>query len=625
MSLVAPPVPGVSSPTAIAALLLTSIPHLRDLGLTHPTATEVLAATHTSRSRAYALKARLEALLVELVRPVGRPPASPPTPVDTGEVSRAVLDFVMEHPGCIHLGRTRRRYSDTFRCFILDLIARHPDLDLAALADAARVPLGTLKDWLRGGREAVEQTESPLPVEPDTDPTRGPQIETILTAWKDWTGSFIAFCDHVQRHLRIPCGRTMISRILEAGGVRIRKRRPGRTPDESALRGQFETFFPGAQWSADGSPIQVTVDGETYSFNLELEVDTHTAALVGMSLRDNEDEEAVVGAFRDGVTTSGEAPIAQLLDNRPSNHTNGVKEALGDTMKIPRTLGRPQNGAHVEGAFGLFQQTAPPVELDSSSPRELARQVLALVVQIWARTLNHRPRPDRGDRSRVEQYRGDVPTPEEVKAAHATLAERLRKQETARETRRARLDPQVSALLDEAFESLDLLDPERHIRDGIATYPLDAILPAIAIYETRARRGTLPEGVDARYLQGIVRRIAQEDEGVAITDALLLLRLRVRDAALRDLQATHARIESETRETLDRIPLLVDAALATDSLLDRHFWLSATADLIRDETPNQHGSLLRKAARRIHATHRVPHRQRLTAARRLASMAIPLS
>ena len=255
--------------------------------------------------------------------------------------------------------------------------------------------------------------------------------------------------------------------------------------------------------------------------------------------------------------------------------------ALGDERdEFETAILASRAGMSVEGAFGLFQQTAPPVELDSSSPRELAQQVLALVVQVWARTLNHRPRPDRGDRSRVEQYHGDVPTPQEVKDARSSLAERLRKQEAARETRRARLDPQVSALLDEAFERLDLVDPERRIRDGIAIHPLDAILPGIAIYETRARRGTLPEGVDARYLQGIVRNIAQEDEGVAISDALLRLRLKVRDAAVHDLQATHARVLRENRQTVDCIPRFLDAALETDRLLDRHFWLSAAADLI---------------------------------------------
>mgnify|MGYP003972226703 FL=1 len=98
-------------------------------------------------------------------------------------------------------------------------------------------------------------------------------------------------------------------------------------------------------------------------------------------MRDTEDGAAVVEAFEDGVATTGQPPIAQLLDNRYSNHTDEVTQALGDTLKIRRTQGRPQNGAHVEGAFGLFQKKAPDIVLDTSDDRELGRNVLDMVVQ----------------------------------------------------------------------------------------------------------------------------------------------------------------------------------------------------------------------------------------------------
>jgi hypothetical protein len=177
----------------------------------------------------------------------------------------------------------------------------------------------------------------------------------------------------------------------------------------------------------------------TFTFNLELDVDTHTGALVGMSLRDNEDGAAVAEALVDGVAATGAAPVALLLDNRSSNHTDEVVDALGETLKIRRTQGRPQNGAHVEGAFGLFQQMVPAIVLDTLHRRELARGVLGLVVQTWARTLNHRPRNDSDGRSRVQRYEEDKPTPDQVEAARAALQERLRKQELARQTRAARL------------------------------------------------------------------------------------------------------------------------------------------------------------------------------------------
>lgn len=398
-----PPQGAAVSPLLTAGLLLAAIPLLDSLGLPHPTATAVLAATGASRSHAYALRSRIEALLRTVVRPPGRPAKAEPAPVDTGAISRAALDFGHDHPGAVGGTRARRRYSDDFRRFVLDLAATHRSVGLDAFAEAIRVPLATLKDWLAGGLQATRPVDS-LATAPSSDPTE-PQIETLLAVWKTWKGGFCAFCRHMQHDWRIPFGRTLIAEILAGYGVRFARRRSGRSPDEDALRGQFETFFPNAQWVGDGSPIDVVFGAETFTFNVELMVDPYSGAVTGASVRDNEDAVAVVEAFADGVATAGEAPIAVLLDNKPSNHAETVEEALGDTKIVRATPYRPQNKGHVEGAYGLFQQVAPALVVALGAPREVAQQVLELVVTMWARTLNHRPRKDRGGRSRVELHR----------------------------------------------------------------------------------------------------------------------------------------------------------------------------------------------------------------------------
>ena len=614
-------------PTFAAGLLLISIPLLAAHDLPHPTATAAIGAMGVGRSRAYEVKAAIIDALPELVRSPGRP-VKPPTAPPAGEtetVTRAVARYVMDHPGCVHGGPRRHRYGDGFRVFVLDLCATHRELELATFAEATLLPLGTLKDWLRGGHEAVEKPEPGNLAASPHDKAKGPRIESILAAYETWEGDFSSFCDHVQLQLRIPWGRTTISGILHAHGLRKPKRRRGRRPDEKATRGQFETFFGGSMWSADGSPLVVTIDGITYTFNLELNVDTHTGAFVGVSFRDNEDGAAVAEAFADGVSTTGAPPIAQLLDNRPSNHTDEVTEALGDTMKIRRTQGRPQNGAHVEGAFGLFQQMAPGIALDTSDQRELARQALILVVLTWARTLNHRPQDDQDGRSRVHRYFDDAPTPEEVEAAKQALRERQRKQDKARLTRQARLDPVRREVLDLAFDRLGLLDPEGNIRDAIAGFPLDDIIAGIAIFEAGHERGTLPDGVDGRYLLGIVKRIAGEEEGVAFAEKLWQARRDAGDLVFQHLDEQREQHQDDAFDTMDLVRRFVDLAMDTDRALDRAFWLRATADTIEDEPKAEHHAMFRVAARRIHATHRVPKKQRNAATRRLAAMSQPIA
>jgi len=608
------------SPLVVAGLILAAFEHLERLGLTRPTARAVLEATGAGRAQAYEYRRQVLELLPHLHRSPGRPPAAPP-PVDAlPQLALEVLQFVMKHPGCVDGGEERSFYSDDFRRFVLELRDQHTDIDLDSFCRAISMPLGTVEDWIRNAEAQLDLIPEPTPAFDATTP----RIESLLEAWRRWDGTFIGFCEHAQTDLRIPYGRAEIARILEIHGVRIPHRRPGHTPDEKALRKTFETFFPGAQWVGDGMQVAFRLNGRTFTFNLELNVDCHTSALVGASLRKEEDSKAVIDAFKDAVETTGAAPIAELLDNKAPNLTDEVKNALGDTMRIRATLGRGQSKAHVEGAFGLFQQTAPALEINARSEEQMAEETLKLLVQIWARTLNHRPRPDRNDRSRVELYRSEQPTEEQIEHARTALRERHRKQELQEQTRRARQDPIARQMLDTAFERLGLADPDGNIRAAIAGYPLDAVLAGLATFEGKRRAKTLPPAVDARYLLGIVRNIAQEDEGLKIADALLRVRVEARDLALTALRSSYDAVTRSSLNALEQLMAIIDRFLSSERTIDRFFWIDAAARTISAAASTDRDSLVRQAARRIHTSYRTPHRERLAAARRLITKVVSL-
>jgi hypothetical protein len=618
-----PVVPSAASPVSpllTAALLLAALPRLDQLGLAHPTAREVIAATGVSRSQAYTLRDRIVDVLPACQRPPGRPPAEPAPPAPPG-FARRVLDFVYDHPGAVHGGPERRRYSDGFRLFVLDLLAEHAEIPLSSISDEIRVPEETLRDWLRGERPHVDP---PPTLATDRSPT-GAQIETVLDAYSRWKGSFTAFCDHVQTHLRIPFGRTILADILELHGARVPARREGRRPDEIGLRDQFETFFPGAQWVGDGTLLNAVIDGHTYTVNVELLVDAHTGAFVGTEISPVEDSAAVLAAFRDGAATTGAHPLAVLLDNKPCNHTTEVDLGLVGSVRIRATLYRAQNKAVCEGAFGLFKSTAPDIHLSTDDPAKLAQQVAALVVATWARAVNHRPRRDRSGRSRLGLYGADPPSPEDIESARAALHERRRRQELARQTRAARQDPAVRALVADAFARLGLVDPEGHLATAIAGYALDHVVAGVATFTGMKTAGTLPDGADARYLLGIVRNVAREDETWHVADELWRLRLAEHDRALGRLDDERERL-AEDADPEPLVKAYIDRALATTRGLDRHFWLSAAADVMNAEPePYLALPLYRLAARRISATHAVPHRQRLAALRYIAARVVPLA
>ena len=612
-------------PVVVAALLLLARALCGLLALPAPSVAEILAATKAPRSTAYELLDVIVELLPTLVRTRGRPPKPTTTTTTTegGALTRAVLGYVMGHPGCVRRGEARQHYSDAFRRFVLDLRAEHEAVEIEAFADATGLPLGTLKDWLQRPTSPTEATE-PEPAAPARPDAEGPQMQTVLDAWPRWEGGFLGFCEHVQGELRVPFGRDLVARILEVHGLRRRAKRDGRRPDEIALRGAFRTFFPGAQWVGDGMQVPVVVDDRRFTFNLELDVDAYTGAFAGASVRREEDAAAVVEAFNDGVLTTGAAPLALLLDNRPSNHTPDVDLALGDTIRIRATPERPQNKAHVEGAFGLFSQVLPELVLDTRrGEHALAAAFLSLIVQVWARTTNHRPRKDRGGRSRVDLY-SDPPSDEQVEQARRELRETAERQERARRTLEARRRPDVLLLLDTHFARLGLLDPERHIRIAIAGHPFDAIVDGIAIFEGKRLAKTLPDGVDARYLHGIVRNIAAQTEGEHMARRLFALRIEARDTMLASLVAARD-IACAVPDTTRVVADCVDRALAVQSPLERTFWLDSLANVIRARDPAQHPALFAAAARRIEATFALTPRERHDAVRLLADRVVVLA
>lgn len=184
----------------------------------------------------------------------------------------------------------------------------------------------------------------------------------------------------------------------------------------------------------------------------------------------------------------------------------------------------------------------------------------------------------RRGRSRVQLCADEQPKDEQIVAAKAVLEERRRLQDLAFRTRQARLDPIVRALHDEVFDRLRFDDPTGNVKDAIARYPYNAVIAGIATFEGKRDAGTLPPDVGPRYLLGIVRHVAERDEGLAIAEHLWRLRLSAQDAALARLD--DARL-AHVGAAAEQVRSFIDHALADHGPLVRSFWLTAAADVLQ--------------------------------------------
>jgi len=137
------------------------------------------------------------------------------------------------------------------------------------------------------------------------------------------------------------------------------------------------------------------------------------------------------------------------------------------------------------------------------------------------------------------------------------------------------------------------------VRDAIACYPRDAIVDAIAIFEAKQQRGTLPDGADSRYLLGIARNLDHVHEADAITQALLRHRVEARDHFLAALLRERDDILSET-DLNTRFDTIAQRLVAADRELDRLFWIDALVLAAPAQQDGRH-AFARRCARRIHA------------------------
>lgn len=564
---------------------------------------------------------RVKAALGKLHHPPGRSPRPADEKAEL-DLLVAVREFLMEHPGCVESRESRRVYHPSYRDFVLGELGPGGAAESLTHERAALllgIPLGTLKDWLAVPKQVpTSSAESPTAGDPPktVDPKEphfeiaNPRIATILREFPRWKGSFDSFCRFLSDQWDIHLGKTFIATVLEMDGLR----RPNRRGREKRhwSPGTFRALFPGAQWIGDGKMVVIEWLGEKMVFNLEAFLDNASNAVVGLEITDTEDEAAVLAAHAHALSTTGEAPLAVSLDRRSSNHTDAVRDAVAPADLMATIKARPTAKAPVEGLFGLFSQTAPPLLVTGITSREQARSALRLFILGWAWARNRRPRQRLGGRTPADFYQQARPTPEEIEAAKEYLLELKRREESARRTLAQKADPVRRQLLDEAFQELGIVDPDGLLLPRLAAYySVEAIIQGLATFRSKTRMGTIPIGADpGRYLAGIIRRIHGTIEDQYFAEALLELRIRHREISLSRIEAEAASMTREARSTSQLSWDLLKRALSATHTIDYRFWFQRTKSALADLTATMRKALYTWMTRIISRAHQVQRDRR---------------
>ncbi len=584
-----------------AALLMIAREVLPELNW--PTTDALLARLQAGRTQTYAMASRLREHLAGLCGKPGRPPVSTPPESRLMPVARATLDYLMRHPGACSAHQERCHYSDGFRCFIVGLVEPGQlaeGFTVDELSQACNVPRGTLKDWLN------DKPRKPAP--PRQNELVQQHQHEILSLYETWEGDFLGFCRFVREEHGLPYGPTYIGHLLEMTGARTRKKK---VKQAVWSHDTYRKLFPGAQWLGDGSTVKIQKISmqwgeEVFAFNLEMILDVASGAVVGMAVSDFEDEAVLLEAFADAVDNTGAAPYALSLDNRASNHTEKVAEAVkeADSELLATTLGRGQSKAPLEGTFGLLNQDLPRLLVVGDSLREQARSMLILIVLAWSRGRNGRPRKNLNKKSPADYYRSHQPTPAEIDEIKRWIRELRRRQEKLRQTRQQRADRVKVDFLKQALAELGIEDPNDKLAIDLSFYGRDAIVDGLATYQAKSNMGTLPaDALPGPYLGGMIRNKSRQLEIILQSEKNIENRKKLDDLSLRHLCREADLLEQESDQQLLWKQKLY-RTLHAPRTVDYYFWSGRCAEHLAKLDQPERLAEYRRAARYIAANYK---------------------
>ena len=171
-----------------------------------------------------------------------------------------------------------------------------------------------------------------------------------------------------------------VGEILVANGLykpEIRRRRPG---FYQALR----QGIPNGLLSVDGSEFTVWINQVSYKFNLELGVDVESYCHTGFSVSESETSQEFIRVIEAHKKLWG-TPVGLVSDHGSANLSDESRAYLeaNDIEALPAGPANPKGNGTVEGAFSEMKGVIGTIDLETLSPRNLAKAVLEKVVSIY--------------------------------------------------------------------------------------------------------------------------------------------------------------------------------------------------------------------------------------------------
>lgn len=252
----------------------------------------------------------------------------------------------------------------------------------------------------------------------------------------------------------------------------------------------------------DGKEVAIDVRGEQYCFNLEMAKDMFSEVITGHSITDEEDVQAVWSVLEQHSHRYVN-PLALLMDNDKSN-SKVVAEKLEGIIPIFAFKGCPQTKAVLEGEFGNLEREIGTLRIGGENERELAREILKAIVNLYVGHRNQKPRFSVCDRAPLKLME-ERPSKKEIERAKEELKRRQERSLALGEN--PPLRPEKLVLIEDILtrSKLRVEDRERFFKTMLK-YDEKAIREAEAEFFAMSQRDSFSETKrTGQYFAGIVR------------------------------------------------------------------------------------------------------------------------
>lgn len=300
------------------------------------------------------------------------------------------------------------------------------------------------------------------------------------------------------------CGksRRLITDILVANG-RYKEKVSEKYP---VYRPRIKRFYPNAQVVLDGKEKDIELWGEKFSFNLETLQDMSSEAITACKLSDEEDGRVVRAVIEEHLEKYG-SPLSILYDNSSANLSSEVSEVLKEYHIIPINAfkGRPQTKAILEGEFGLFERTVGELKIDGLKKKDLAKDILSIVVDIYIKMRNMMGRCSICNRRPLDLM-NYAPTEQEMDNAKRDLKEIKKRSDRLREKGGNPL-PEKEQLIEDIIKRNQLfIDDIDRFKKVMLAYDREALEKAELDFYAYSHREIFDETKrTGQYFGGIVR------------------------------------------------------------------------------------------------------------------------